>query len=348
MPRLRSLEQPMNQPPPPPLPSDGQLLGGARQGMSGAWEELVRRHGPAVNGVARSTRRFGRKKAVEGALESLRVDIRAGGRPANDQVTLPIGTETGSDAAAVSDGGAGVRAVRPRLLAELTGGSYGPGTSIDESVVHLALVGTDRIDVDLDDLASVARAFAALPEPWQTALWHRVVEQQTAAEYAPLLGRAANEAAAAVQRADAGLFEGYLLDQRAHSDVAPACVPIIPLLGGALRLTLSAHEQRLVAVHLGEGESGRESNDAPVGCDACARRIAVSRELSMLLPAAAVPGLTGLSVERYRDASGVRPMLAATDPDERRRRFADRVEPDRDGRRLVDDRSRAGSVDNRS
>ena len=312
----------MNQTP-PPLPSDGQLLDGARQGMSGAWDELVRRHGPAVSGAARSRRRFGAKKAVEGALEALRVDIGAGDRGPDDQPALPPGTETESAGFDGSDDDAvGVRAVRPRLLAELTGGCYGPGASVDESVAHLTLPGTARLDIDLDDLASVARAFAALPEPWQTALWHRIVEQQTAAEYAPLLGRAANDAAAAVQRADAGLFEHYLLDQRAHSAVAPACVPIIPLLGGSLRSTLSAHEQRLVTVHLGAGDTRRDAEDAPTGCDACARRIAVSRELSTLLPAATVPDLTGLSVERYRAASGVRPMLAVTDPDERRRRFA--------------------------
>ncbi len=265
--------------------------------MSGAWDELIRRHAAAVTGVAKVGRKFGSKKVVARALEALRVDI---------------GAATTSD-------GDGVHAVRARLLAKLTGGTYGPGTDVDESVEHLELPGTGEHSVGLHDLASVARAFATLPEPWQTALWHRVVEQQTTAEYALLLGRAANDAASVVQRAEAGLFEASLLDQRAHSEVAPGCAPIISLLGGSLRSTVSAHEQRLVDDHLkgGPGTEGQSS-----GCDSCVRRVAVSRELSTLLPAAVVPELAKMTVERYRQASGVRPAAALVDPDDPCRRVA--------------------------
>ncbi len=235
------------------------------------------------------------------ALEALHVSIGAGGPGATDEPIPALEGETG------------VRALRPRLLANLTGGEYGPGDHVDVSVTGDEIEGA----IELDDLASIARAFATLPEPWQTALWHRVVEQQPAAEYAPLLGRAANDAAAAVQRADAGLFEAYLRDQRSHRDVASACTPIIPLLGGSLRSTLSAHETRLVDDHL-----GWSAGAASKPCDACLRRVAVSRELAALLPAAIVPGLTRMSVERYRAAAGVRRVSAIADPDERRRRFA--------------------------
>jgi hypothetical protein len=297
---------------PPPLPSDGQLVDGARDGMAGAWNELIRRHEGAVTGVAKVGRRFGSNKAVARAIDTLRVDIGSG-EPGTADVTT---TSASVDEPSNDDG---IRSVRARLLANLTGGSFGPGGTVDASVDGVELPGTKDQTIDLVDLTSVARAFATLPEPWQTALWHRVVERQTAIEYAPLLGRAANEATSAVQRADAGLFEAYLIDQRAQSEVAPGCVPIIPLLGGSLRSTLSAHEQRLVDDHLGGGPS---ADGRSRGCDACARRVAVSRALSTLLPAAVVPELAKMSVERYRDASGVRPATALVDPDDRRRRIA--------------------------
>lgn len=312
--------------------------------MSGAWDELVRRHSSAVNGVAKVSRRFRAKRSAARAFDTLLSTISAGPSTAAAESgagdSSDAASDSESDASATPDGPAdrvdpaGVVAVRPRVLAILNDSTYGPGAEIDASVEDLTLPATADPEVHLADLASVARAFATLPEPWQTALWHRVVEQQTAAEYAPLLGRAANDAAAVVQRADAGLFEAYLLDQRAHSDVDASCAPIIPLLGGGLRSTLSAHEQRLVDDHLGLDDASdpnssgdnptgdTASGDSTAGCAACARRVAVSRELAGLLPAAIVPELAGMSVERYREAAGVRPAAATVAPDERRRRIA--------------------------
>lgn len=264
----------------PQLPSDGQLIVAARDGMNEAWNELVRRHGAALNGVAKARHRSRSKKLAQQTLDQLHASIVSG--------------------EAASDGQPAERAVRTRAIALLTGGMYGPGAEID----------VDAAGTDGSELQSLARAFSTLPEPWQTALWHRAVELQPAAEYAPLLGRTANEAAAVVQRAEAGLFEGFLLDQTGTQggDADPECAPIVPLLGGSLRTTLSAHQQRLVDDHV----DNRPNDDGEPGCAACRRRLKVNDEIPTLLPTAIVPGLTGMSVGRYRAAVGVRPQPAGT------------------------------------
>ena len=58
--------------------------------------------------------------------------------------------------------------------------------------------------------AAAARAFASLPERWQTVLWHTEVEGQKPAEVAPLLGMTANSVAALAYRAREGLRQAFL------------------------------------------------------------------------------------------------------------------------------------------
>ena len=99
--------------------------------------------------------------------------------------------------------------------------------------------------------------------------------------------------------------------------------PIVALLPGYNRGTLADAQRRLVSAHLlGEGgEPGRGGGDVdPVGdqggdrggdsgarsgCTDCRRRLALPDAFDAELPLAVVPGLTGLSVERYREALGV-------------------------------------------
>ncbi|NND75069.1 MAG: hypothetical protein HKN44_08690 [Ilumatobacter sp.] len=327
--------------PKPQLPSDGQLVVAAQNGMGEAWNELRRRHGGAVVGVARAEQWFGAKQRAQRALEQLHEEIVGGETRPDDEMAL--------------------RSIRARAIAALTGGTYGPAP---------AEPGTESsTDVELPLLA---RAFSKIPEPWQTALWHKWVELQPAAEYAPLLGRTANEATAVVHRAEAGLFDGFLREEmESDTGVADECVPIVPLLGGSLRMTLSAHEQRLVDDHvehhngthdalaydadlddagahhvrdadvatgtddsddMPDGSSSASSVDgdpdgAVTGCAACRRRLAVGAALSSLVPLAVVPQLTGLSPVRYRAAVGsrTRPAGAAAlneERTERARRYA--------------------------
>lgn len=271
---------------PPQLPSDSQLLVSTRLGLPGTWNELVRRHGEALTAVAGSNRRRGSQRDVTRALGAFHSEISGIGTPSEDGSESPPSTE--------SD----VRAVRPRMISLLTGGTYGPGSKVNDAELH-----------------AIAEAFAALPEPWQTALWHRAVELQPPAQFAPMLGRTATESAALVQRAEAGLFEAFLLAQRSHDDIDDDCRPFIRLLGGALRSSLSAHEQRVADEHLTPTTS---RDDGAVACEACTRRVEVSRELLALIPSAIVPALTGLSVDKYRAGVGTRPVIGAG----RRSKFA--------------------------
>ena len=77
----------------------------------------------------------------------------------------------------------------------------------------------------------------------------------------------------------------------------------MPLLGAYHRGTLPDAQRRLVDAHLGITASGVGVGDG--GCDACARRLRTPDDLAAVVPAAIVPGLTGLEVDRYRGAVGV-------------------------------------------
>lgn len=116
----------------------------------------------------------------------------------------------------------------------------------------------------LDDTLA-AKAYASLPERWQTVLWHTEIEGESPAQVAPLLGLTANGAAALAYRAREGLKQAFL---QAHvADVAAdACKVTSERLGAWSRGGLSKREQTQVDRHLEE-------------CDRCAR---VAAEISDL------------------------------------------------------------------
>ncbi len=249
-----------------PLPSDGQLAEAARRGSAPAWAELESRHGWAVHMVARSLRRKGARRSAHEAMDRLRLAI-AEGEP------IPDGVEA-------------VRALRPRAIAELTGGRYGPADGGDP-------------DRSAEDGAALAATFARLPEPWQTVLWHSVVEERSAGEMTPLLGRGVNDVLALLHTARSGLHQTYL---RAIADVdwagvADECRAVVPLLAAAGRGTLAALEQRGVDAHIMSGRDGGPCRD-------CRARLDLVATIDERLPAAIVPGISGLSVERYREVIG--------------------------------------------
>ncbi|MFV0532720.1 MAG: sigma-70 family RNA polymerase sigma factor [Cumulibacter sp.] len=115
------------------------------------------------------------------------------------------------------------------------------------------------------DNALAAKAFATLPERWQTVLWHTEIEGESPAQVAPLLGLTANGVAALAYRAREGLKQAFL---QAHvADVATDdCKVTNSRLGAWSRGGLSIREQRQVDAHLQV-------------CDRCA---AVAAEISDL------------------------------------------------------------------
>jgi hypothetical protein len=254
------------------LPSDRQLVDAARSGSSSAWGDLVARHRPAVLAVARELDRRSAQERTDDTFVRLRTEL--------------LRTDDGIDASTQEFG---VRALRPRALALLTGGTFSsvPPHSGEPEVAELAVMGL---------------AFGRMSETWQTVLWHRLVELEPTASVAPLMGRTAAEVVALETAAGRGLFEGFLAEElETPGAVESVCRPIVPLLGAYHRGTLPDAQRRLVDAHLGIAGAGVGDG----ACDACARRLRTPDDLAAIVPAAIVPGLTGLQVDRYRGAVGV-------------------------------------------
>ena len=294
------------------LPSDRELVAATRAGSDQAWAELRSRHRDAVAAVARARDRRGADLAADEALAALRDEI------SNDSVD-----------AASSD--FAVRAVRPRALVCLTGGTYAPiapDTSImvdrpSSSTVRPARTGGGEPDAAMPaadtgaDLTVLAVAFGRLSEPWQTVLWHRHVESEAAASLTAMLGRSPTEVIALESSAERGLFDAYTaVELETEGAVSRDCRPIVALLPGYHRGTLADAQRRQVAAHLGAeggrtrgGDGGlgeaRGDSGARNGCVDCRRRLALPDAFGVALPLAVVPGVTGLSVVRYREALGV-------------------------------------------
>jgi len=288
------------------IPSDRQLIVATRAGSSAAWSELRTRHERAVTAVAAVRRPRG---DVEATFERLHHDIL------RDDSVL--------DSTATGDA---VRPFRPRALAAMTGGTYGPrplpadephaaglagpAEFDDGPVVATTTEPRDPIGASVAELTILATAFGRLSEVRQTVLWHRLVDLEPAATVTAILGRTAAETVALEAAADAGLFEAYTAVEL-ESSVAPTCRPIVALLGGYRRGTLPDAQRRVVDAHLASPDPGISPSTAP-GCGSCRRRLALAEELSVVVPLALVPSLTGLTVERYRAAIGAAIGLMGT------------------------------------
>lgn len=281
----------------PTLPSDRQLVGAVRGGSDAAWNELMGRHESPVRSMLRSRRE---RKSLVQRLADLRDTI-----------------ESEDD---LLEGDPAIRAFRPRALAALSGGTYGPNPHSDEqSGEYSAQTGLEVSDEEL-----LAIAFARLPEPWQTVLWHSHVEQLTAAEISPLVGRTTNDVAELINTAERGLIDAFLLEYIAVGPLPSECERVVAMLGGHVRGTLPPHDQRIIDRHFA-GESPSTESGPPVGlaevsadesspfappsarrhtADDSRRLVGVIASLGAFVPTAIAPGVTGLSVEEHRQALG--------------------------------------------
>mgnify|MGYP001822607725 CR=1 FL=1 len=257
----------------PSLPSDRQLVDAARTGHEAAWNELMQRHEPSIRTVLPHRGRRDRRTAIE-ELADLRGML---------------------DQEPSAEGAVAIRAFRPRAMATITGGTYGPA-SVDPAMA--------RMD---DDAQLLATAFARLPEPWQTVLWHTHVERLTAAEVSPLVGRTVNEVTELLSTAERGLVDAYLVEYLRAGEFDADAEELIPLLSGFVRGALPPHEQRRVQAHLDDAApSGidRVTGRRHHGADDSRRLINVARAIPQTLPPAIAPGVTGMSVPALRNALG--------------------------------------------
>ncbi|WP_267242106.1 sigma-70 family RNA polymerase sigma factor [Streptomyces sp. PR69] len=102
-----------------------------------------------------------------------------------------------------------------------------PGVAGEESA-------EERI-LRLEDSSLVLRAFRSLPERWQTALWHTVVEEESASTVGALLGLGPSGVGSLAARAREGLREAYLAVHAERASASEECRRYSSLLGAAVR-----------------------------------------------------------------------------------------------------------------
>ncbi|HEX6345003.1 sigma-70 family RNA polymerase sigma factor [Umezawaea sp.] len=153
------------------------------------------------------------------------------------------------------------------------------------------------------DRSLAARAFASLPENWQTVLWHTEIEGQTPAQVAPLLGLTPNGVSAMAYRAREALRKAYL---QAHVAVNPSerCRATAAKLGAWTRGGLSKRETAQVEAHLDD-------------CAACRALTAELADVNGALRAVVAPlvlgvGTTGYLAAGAGKANAVTSLVAST------------------------------------
>ncbi|MFL6127935.1 MAG: sigma-70 family RNA polymerase sigma factor, partial [Mycobacteriales bacterium] len=219
-------------------PGDAELIAAVRDGDTEAYGTLYRRHAAAAHHLARQLTRSDAERDDLVAESFARVldTLKAGGGPdiAFRAYLLTTLRNTLYD-----------RIRRDRRL-ELS----------DDMTRHDP--GVPWVDTVVADLEAslAARAFARLPERWQTVLWHTEVEQETPAQVAPVLGLSPNGVAALAYRAREGLRQAYLQEHLAGA-AGEQCRHTAERLGSWARGGLSRRDRLRVDRHLDECEQCR-------------------------------------------------------------------------------------------
>ncbi|WP_053641189.1 MULTISPECIES: sigma-70 family RNA polymerase sigma factor [unclassified Streptomyces] len=126
-----------------------------------------------------------------------------------------------------------------------------------------------------EDLGLVVRGFRSLPERWQAALWHSVVEGETAERIGVLLGVSPSGVTSLTARAREGLREAYLGAHAESGSGSEECRRHGPLLAATVRRPGSRSTRQL-----------RRHLD---GCERCRHALVeltdLDRRLGAVLPA---------------------------------------------------------------
>lgn len=141
--------------------------------------------------------------------------------------------------------------------------------------------------VEDEDRASIAAAFARLPQRWQMVLWHVEIEGETPATVAPLLGMTPNSVSALAYRAREGLKQQYLqVHLMRLGDADQACRTVIDRLGAWTRDGLSKRDMNVVNRHMED-------------CVRCGGLAAELVELNGTLKVAVAPVILGSGAAGY-------------------------------------------------
>ncbi|MEU8698233.1 sigma-70 family RNA polymerase sigma factor [Streptomyces sp. NPDC048680] len=185
--------------------SDAELGADVRKsGDKAALAELYRRHHAAVLGYARTFARephTAEDLASEAFARVLRV-VRSGAGPeaAWRPYLLTVVRHTAGEWAATER--------RTELSDDFE-------QWLDERTAAAADAGGEERVIALEDRDMIVRGFHTLSERWQAALWHSVVEGESAERIGVLLGMSASGVTSLTARAREGLREAYL---RAHAE----------------------------------------------------------------------------------------------------------------------------------
>ena len=211
--------------------SDAELITAVRGGDAEAYGELWQRHVDAARRLARQ--------------------IASSSAEADDLVSESFAKVLST----LQSGGGPDTAFRAYLLTSLRNTFYDKVKRDKRLQLHDDMTTVDPgvpfRDTAIEGLESTlaARAFASLPERWQTVLWHTEIEGESAATVAPLLGLTANGVSALAYRAREGLRQAYLQVHLADT-AAESCRSTSERLGAWARKGLSKREMAQVDTHL--------------------------------------------------------------------------------------------------
>jgi RNA polymerase sigma factor (sigma-70 family) len=254
--------------------SDGQLIAMVRGGDLDAYDGLYTRHVSIASTVARKNvdNLSDAEDVVAEAFQSVLQSLVAGKGPEHF--------------------------FRAYLLSAVTRLSHHKNRragrtlpSSDETVLDRKVTPTDPA-IQAFESHAVARAFRALPERWQSALWYLDVERMKPAAVAPILGLSPNAVSALGVRAREGLRRQYL---QMHVNETPqgTCTEFASQLGAYVRGGLSRSAEAKVRDHL----------------DGCARCTAVLLDLQDVqgsMRAVLLPLITGVPLAAWGgSASGL-------------------------------------------
>ncbi|MEU8683744.1 sigma-70 family RNA polymerase sigma factor [Streptomyces sp. NPDC048611] len=281
-------------------PSDAQLLSDLRAGDDSAYEELYRRHAPAVRRYARGCcRDVHTAEDLTGEVFARTLQAVRGGAGPESAVRAYLLTTVRRVAASWAQSARREQLVEDfAVFAVSSAGASGDDAAPDLGAEVRAMQEAER--------SMAVRAFRSLPERYQTVLWHTAVEDESPSEVAPLLGLTANATAVLAHRAREGLRQAYLQAHVSQSLTAGGdCARYADRLGAYARGGLRMRAERGLRKHL---------DDCP-RCRLAALEVAdVNQRIGALLPVAFIGWLAaGYAVKTaVAGAAGVAAGAAAT------------------------------------
>ena len=238
------------------------------QGLDEPYAELYRRHQPAALALARTlTEHTSADDIVSEAFEKLLQRIRGGGGP--EAAFRPYLLRTVRTVAVDAS-----RRTRRLVVAEDPEDAARTPTTDDDALVDA-----------VHERTTLARAFAALPERWQSFLWLSFVDDADRHEIATILGISAGSVSALGYRAREGLRRAYL-DAHLRTAPTPECADVWPMLAGAIRGALSPAQQVEVDQHL-------------EGCEHCRAALAELEAVNTRFGAVLAPIVLGAAAPAY-------------------------------------------------